>query len=290
MSDVGVVLGATFAVLMGAASISSRRGLEQASFEVLLLVSLAVAAPVFFVVAMLTTGFTETPLRGAALAAVGAVAGSVVGRSLYFLGIEYVGPGKSLSISATSPLYVAFAAGAVLGEDVTPLVWAGTVAVAGGIVGLSRDVRSEASRSDRQAWVVLAPFVSAVFIAGAVLLRKLALDLGLAPLEAATINMTVGLGLVAPVVLGRHGRSVLATDRRAMGYFLVSSVLMAVAFVCYFFGLRATPASVFFPVVQTQPLFALGFSALLLDAEIITPRTVASVAVVVAGAAIVVAG
>lgn len=46
---------------------------------------------------------------------------------------------------------------------------------------------------------------------------------------------------------------------------------MSAGFVFYFVGLRTTEASVFFPLVQTQSLFAVGLSAVFLgQLEVIT--------------------
>lgn len=129
---VGIAFALLFAVLVAAASIFSRRGLEGGSFYALLFVSLAVAAPTFVLVTALTTGFSDAPLRGVVYAAAGGVFGSVPGRSLYFLGIEHLGPGKSLSLTATSPLYAAVLAWIVLDETITSLVVVGTVAIVRG--------------------------------------------------------------------------------------------------------------------------------------------------------------
>ncbi|MFB6160163.1 MAG: DMT family transporter [Haloferacaceae archaeon] len=287
----GVLFALAFAALLGTASIFSRRGLETGSFDALLVLSLAIAAPIFLVLAALTTGFAHTPLRGAAYAAAGAVAGSVLGRSLYFVGINYLGPGKSLSISATSPLYAAVLAWLVLGERVTPLVVAGTLAIVVGIAALSRDVRTQAEAADHSLAVVLYPLTGAVFAAAAVVLRKVALTAGVAPIEAAAINMVVGLVVVAPLLATRRREALLDTDRAALRNFAVASVIMAVGFVFYFVGLRTTNASVFFPLVQTQPLFAVVLSSLFLGRlEVITRWTVAGSSVIVAGATLVVLG
>lgn len=59
-------------------------------------------------------------------------------------------------------------------------------------------------------------------------------------------------------------------------------------FVCYLSGLRSANVSVFFPLLQTQPLFALTPSAVVLaDVELLTCRTVIS-ALAVGGSALVV--
>jgi DME family drug/metabolite transporter len=287
----GPVYALLFALLLGTASIFSRRGMETGSFRSLLAISLLVSSPIFVAITALTTGFADTPLLGVLYAAVGAVMGSVVGRAMYFIGINYLGPGKSLSITATSPLYATFLAWLVLDETITLAVVAGTLAVVLGIVVISRDIREQTADEDHSLSVVAYPLVGAVFAATAVTLRKLALDTGIAPLEAATVNMVVGLVVVAPLFATRWRGELHDIDRRALRNFTVASTVMAVGFVFYFLGLRTTRASVFFPLVQTQPLFAVGLSAVFLGRlEVITRWSVAGSAIIVGGATLVVVG
>lgn len=288
---VGIAFALVYAMLVAVASIFSRRGLATGSFYALLVISLAVGAPIFLLLTAVTTGFAATPVRGVLYAAAGAVTGSIVGRSLYFLGINYLGPGKSLSISATSPLYAAGFAWLLLGETITPLVLLGTVVIVLGIAVLSRDVRTETERSAHSIVVVLYPLVGAIFAAVAVTLRKLALTAGIAPVEAATVNMVVGFLVVTPTFGTRLREELVTIDRGALRNFVVASTIMAVAYVFYFVGLRVTNASVFFPLIQTQPLFAVVLSAAFLSRlEVITRWTVAGSIVIVAGATFVVVG
>jgi drug/metabolite transporter (DMT)-like permease len=287
----GIASAILFAVLMGVASIFSRRGMEQASFFALLVVSLTVASPIFLGITVLTTGFANAPIDGIVLAAAGAVVGSVIGRSLYFLGINYLGPGKSLSINSTAPLYAALLAWVVLEESITALVLVGTVGIVLGIVTLSRDVRTQTNREDHSLLVALFPLVGAIFAAVAVTLRKLALTAGLVPIEAATVNFTMGLVVVAPLLATRFRRSLFEIDREPLRNFIIASCLMTVAFVFYFVGLELTNASIFFPLIQTQPLIAVILSAVFLrDLEIISRWTALGSAIIVAGAALVVIG
>jgi drug/metabolite transporter (DMT)-like permease len=137
----------------------------------LLVVSLVVASPIFLAITVLTTGFANAPLDGIVLAAAGAVVGSVLGRSLYFLGINYLGPGKSLSINATSPLSAALLAWIILEESITALV-VGTVGIVLGIVTLSRDVHTQTTQEDHSLPVALFPLVGAIFAAVAVTPQK----------------------------------------------------------------------------------------------------------------------
>ncbi|UWG48990.1 Permease of the drug/metabolite transporter (DMT) superfamily [Halanaeroarchaeum sp. HSR-CO] len=287
----GPALALCFALLMGFASIFSRRGLQTGSFRALLVISLGVGSVVFLAMTAVTTGFAETPVMGVVYAGIGAIIGSVAGRSLYFLGINYLGPGKSLSVSATSPLYATVFAWLVLEETITPLVVAGTVAIVGGIVVLSKDIRTQTAEESYSNAVVLYPLVAAVMLAMAVTLRKLALDTGIAPIEAGTVNMVVGLVVVLPLFATRWRREILETDPTALRQFSIASTFMAVAFILYFVGLQITNASIFFPLVQTQPLFALAFSAALLgNLEVISRWSVVGSTIIVVGAALVVLG
>lgn len=287
----GLGFALVFAILMGTASIFTRRGLATGSFTAMLVCSLAIGSPVFLVLTALTTGFADTPLVGVGYAAAGAVMGSVVARSFYFLGINYLGPGKSLSISATSPLYAALLAWLVLSETITATVLVGTVVIVLGIVVLSRDVQTETEQAEYSLWVVVYPLLGAVFGAISVTLRKIALSAGIAPIEAATVNMVVGFLVVSPLLATSMRRELLDLDRFALRQFLVASTIMAAAFVFYFLGLERTNASVFFPLVQTQPLFAVILTGLFLrELEVTTRWTALGSSLVVAGAALVVIG
>jgi drug/metabolite transporter (DMT)-like permease len=289
VSALGPILGVAFALCLAAASIFSRRGLERAPFDVLLVTTLAVAAPLYVLLATVTVGFDGIPHRGLALAAVGAVAGSVVGRSLYLLGIKFVGPGKSLSISAASLPIAAVLSTVVLDERLTLLVVVGTLVITVGVVTIARDGRQEADRTGRSRAVLFVPLLSAWFIAGAVVLRKAALSTGMDPIHAGTVNMVVGVSVATPVVIAHRGRSLLSVDRWALRQFLIASVLMATGFVAYFVGLETTRANVFFPLVQTQPLFAVVLSAGLAgDIEVLSRWTAGGVLAVVVGAVLVV--
>jgi drug/metabolite transporter (DMT)-like permease len=287
----GIVYGLSFALLMGVASIFSRRGLERESFEVLLVVSLAIGTPIFLLLTVATTGFEGATRAGVFYAAVGAVIGSVLNRSVYFTSIKLVGPGKALAINATSPLFAALLSWLVLDETISALVAGGTIVLVLGVIGVSEDARSETDRSGYPTWFVLIPFVGAILAATSVVIRKIALDAGIEPVQAGAVNMVVGFAVAGTVVGAYRGRSLLDADRQALKSFSVASVLMAVGFVFYFVGLRTANVSVFFPIMQTQPLFALTLSALFLsELEIVTTRTALSGTAIVAGSALVILG
>lgn len=288
----GMLFALIFAILLGTASIFSRRGLATGSFYALLVISLAIGTPIFLLITALTTGFANTPVTGVLYAAAGAIFGSVLGRSLYILGINYLGPGKSLSISATSPLYAAILAWVILDEALTVPVILGTVIIVTGIITLSKDIRTETERADYSLRVALYPLLGAIFAAISVTLRKLALTAGIEPLEAATVNMVVGLLIVTPLLLGTRWRTTIRDiDRSALWNFAIASTIMALGFIFYFIGLKTTNASIFFPIVQTQPLFAVLLSAIFLrQLEIITRWTILGSLIIVTGATLVVIG
>lgn len=103
--------------------------------------------------------------------------------------------------------------------------------------------------------------------------------------------MTVALCVTAPTVVAYRGRSLLAVDRWALWRFAVASLLMAVGFVAYFVGLARTNANVFYPLVQTQPLFAVLLSTgVARELEVLSRWAAGGTAAVVAGAVLVVLG
>lgn len=286
---VGPLFALLFAILLAGASIFSRRGLETGSYRMLLVITLAIGAPIFLVLTAFTTGFANTPLNAAMYAAIGAILGSVVARSLYFIGISYLGPGKALSIFATSPLYAAVFAWAILDETVTPFVIIGTLGIVLGIVVLSKDIRTQTETEDYSIAVVIYPLAGAVVGATAVTVRKIALNNGLVPIEAGAINMVVGLLVVTPFVATRWRTELTHIDRTALWNFGIAGTVMAIGFIFYFVGLRETNASIFFPLVQTQPLFAVVFSAVFLSQlEIITKWSLVGSIIIVTSAAVVV--
>lgn len=287
----GVAFGLIFAFLMGVASIFSRLGLENGSAKALVVISLSISSPTFLIISYLTTGFSNTPALGVLFAGLSGVAGSVLGRVLYFLGINYLGPGKSLSIIATSPIYAGIFAWLFLGESITPLVLGGTIGIILGIVSISKDIRTQVSIDTHSPYVVFYPFAGAFLGAIAVILRKFALNVGTSPFEAASINMTAGLVLVTPLALTRWKSEVVQLNRTSLVNFFAASIIMTIGFAFYFVGLQSVQANVFFPLVQTQPLFAVVLSALFIRRlELISLWTVLGTTIIVVGAALIVVG
>lgn len=287
----GLIFALLFAIMLGSGSIFSRKGLEHGSYRELLVISLVISSFLFLSITALTTGFSSTPPIGALYAAIGGIVGSVVGRSLYFIGIRYLGPGKSLSISALSPLGGTFLAWLILDESITALVVIGTVGVVVGIAILSKDIRSETDSEDYSIAVVFYPLGGAALAAVALTFRKIALNLGLAPIEGATVNMVAGLVILTPLMATRWRSELLDIHQKALINFSIASTFIAVGILFYFIGLQRTNASIFYPIAQTQPLFAVLLSAIFLSRlEIITRWSIIGSSVIVAGVSLVVIG
>jgi DME family drug/metabolite transporter len=287
MVAIGVLAAFAVSLLMATAGIFSRRGLQYAPFDTMLFASLVVSAPIFLMLALVFEN-TTPPLQAAALVALSGIIGSAAARGLSFSSYKHIGPGKTMSFIALSPMFVAFLAAVVLDEQLTTGVAIGTIFIVAGVIVLARESSIEVKASDGTRALLLIPIAAALLISVSVVLRKFALDGGVGPLTAAAINATTALVAVTPFVLARQGRDVFHTDRRAIKEFGIASILMTVAFTIYFVGLQITPASSFFPIIQTQPLFGVTLSAIYLGKlERITNRTIAGALVVVAGAALV---
>lgn len=290
MTTTGLGYSLLFAAMVGTASLFSKRGLQEGSFEALLFVSLAIGTPIFVVAAALTSGMADLSPVGVGFAAISGLFGSVLGRAFYFLGIEHIGPGKSLSINATSPLFVAVLSILFLEEAISAGILVGTVLIVLGVVGISADAKLETIRSGAPTSVVLFPVLSAILVAVAVTFRKIALGY-LDPIQVGTVNMSVSLLLVLPFVAYKFDAIRASNSRFAVKNYAIAGSIMGTGFIFYFLGLDELPANVFFPLIQTQPLFAVLLSAAFLgQVEIISYRTIGSAVVVVSGAVLVVLG
>ena len=138
-------------------------------------------------------------------------------RFLAYLSVEKVGVAVTSPIRATTPLFSSLMAIAVLGEQLTPAVGAGTALVVVGIIVLS--LREEKSGAWLNILVTL-PLLSA-FVAGSTqVIRKVGLAQITLPILGAAV--TTGTSLVAVAVSLSVSRkwSAVTFDRRSLGWFL----------------------------------------------------------------------
>ncbi len=208
-------------------------------------------------------------------------------RFLAYLSVEKVGVAVTSPIRATTPLFSSLMAIAVLGEQLTPAVGAGTALVVFGIILLS--LREEGSGAWLNVFVAL-PLLSA-FVAGSTqVIRKVGLAQITLPILGAAV--TTGTSLIAVAVSLSLSRkwSAVAFDRRSLGYFLLAGCAVTLGVASIYMSLYLSDVVIVAPLSSLSPLYSLVLSAVFLrEEEVITMRKVVAAVLIVLGVVLITA-
>ena len=282
---------AIFAVLAGLffalSSIYTRWGLERASSGSAVLITALANVLLFWPLFLILAPFSSIS-SWAVLGFIGAGAsGPFLGRLLLFHGMARVG------VSVATPLYniqVLFAAiGGVIffNETLTPFVGLGTAVLLIGVAMLSLDASGGNKDTPRRLIDLAFPLASGFFFAISFIFRKWALDI--------TPEVYLGLAMMAStsfftafVVGPIQGKPLSFPRGHPLVMFAIAGLLTNVAQLFSLNAILRGDLVVVIPLQNTQPLFALVFSALLLRRlERVTAMIVAGAMLVVAGAVLV---
>lgn len=208
-------------------------------------------------------------------------------RFLAYLSVQKVGVAVTAPIRATTPLFSSLLAIAVLGEQLTPAVGAGTALVVGGITLLSL------SEGKGGAWMnilVALPLLSA-FVAGSTqVIRKIGLaGISLPILGAATTTGTSLVAIAVSLTVSRNW-SMVRFHRRALGYFILAGCSVTLGVASIFMSLHLSDVVIVAPLASLSPLYSLVLSAVFLrDVEVITARKVVAAGLIVLGVVLITA-
>ncbi len=247
-----------------------------------MIVGLIVAVPFYILLLPLAGGphlelITPAALFGFVL---GGLFGTGIGRRWFYIAIDRIGASPATAIKNSAPVISAILAALLFSEPVTPLRWAGIVAIVAGVVLVTWKPGQGARR-----WLdvgVLAAIGAAVTYGIRPLFLKFGLEAADLPLTSAVVGATAALAYA--LLFG--DRSGLRTIHRepAFGLFLLSGLLQAVGFLALNAGLSGGIVSMVYPVTASAPLFAILFTAILLRGkETLNWRIVLGAAAVVAG-------
>ncbi len=208
-------------------------------------------------------------------------------RYLAYLSVEKVGVAVTAPLRATTPLFSSLMAIAVLGEQLTPAVGAGTALVVCGITLLS--MREEKTGAWMNIFVTL-PLLSA-FVAGSTqVIRKIGLAQITLPILGAAV--TTGTSFVAVAVsLSVTGNwSAVTFNRQSLGYFLLAGCAVTLGVASVYMSLYLSDVVIVAPLASLSPLYSLVLSAVFLrEVEVITVRRVAAAALIVLGVVLITA-
>ncbi len=223
-------------------------------------------------------------LTGVALFVASGILASTLGRLANLTSIDRLGVSVSSTIIGSSPLFSTVFAVLFIGERVVPSTLAGTILIVVGIALASWRGEGGSRLTPAMAF----PFASAVFYGASSVVRKVALNILPETTLGALVGTASSLASFVVYLAATQGLGTVRLSRSSGKYFLVSGVVVSVAWLSMFTALSAGGVAVVSALIGTSFLFSLVLSALLLkDTEEISWGVVIGSIAIVAGAAVI---
>ena len=211
----------------------------------------------------------------------GGLFGTGIGRRWLYIAIDKIGASPATAIKNSAPLVSTLLAVPLLGEQVGLVQW---LAIIGIIVGISLVTWKPGGGAKQLMSVgVLAAFGAALSYGVRPLFLKYGLDNADLPLTAALVGAIAAL--VYAVILSRPKALRMPTlVPGTFWLFFGAGILQALGFLSMTFAVATGDVSTVYPVTSTAPLFALGFTWLMLKGtEAVTWRLALGATMVVVG-------
>ena len=279
-----VLLACASAALFGAMSVAVRfafRRFDDAELGSLAMssVALALTGAICLVAARGTDLVDAWPFLVAGAIAPGA-------SQIFFVrAVRDAGAARTSVVMGTAPLVAVAIALTVLREPVSAALLAGgALIVAGGVALANERVRPA---DFRRLGVLFAVTATVLFAVRDNVLRAIAKGSDVDPLAAAAVSLLAGATTVA-VYLTVTRRGAWGGYRRAVGAFGVAGVVFGLSYAMLFEAYYRGRVSVVAPLVATESLWGVAFSALLLRrSELVGRRLVLGALLIVAGGVVI---
>jgi len=270
-----VLLALASAVLFGAMTVLLRPALAGGRDPLVgALLTVLPALGVGVAATAVTGDWDRTGLWPFALAG---VLGPGFSQVLFTLAIRDAGPSRTSAAVGTAPLFAVAFAVALLGEPLAGGIAAGAaLIVAGGVL-----LAGERDRPEHVKVIGLVFAVGAclVFAARDTFVRWLATDTDVSPELAMTTTLAAGAATIAVVVLVTRRPFSL----RPLRSFALPGILFGLSYICLFEAVYRGRLSVVSPLVATESLWGVAFSAVFLRHDGVSRRLAAGAVLVVAG-------
>ncbi|MDE0370668.1 MAG: EamA family transporter [bacterium] len=285
-----VVFALLAAASFSALAITVTRGFRNNSLMTGLMVSLPVGAVVTgaFTLADPPTGLT---LRAILFFVAGGIVGEGVGRTAFIFAVRLIGPSTATPLqTATYPALALVGGWILLSEPVTGWRVAGAVAIAAGITVLVRGQPGSGGAGGLREpvkggrWAYLLPVLGGISFASSDLLRKLGLEeTPHPPFGAVSGTITIILLWIVILALAPRLRATVSLEP-GWQWFIPTGLLAGLGVLSVFQALESGDVSVVGPIIMSQPLMVVFFSALFLrDLEKLTSKVVGGAALTVLG-------
>jgi len=271
-----VVLAACSAALFGAMTVAIRMAFARgADAELAAFLTVVPALAVALAVAMVRGGWE---LAGVWPFLLAGILGPGASQILIVIGVRDAGASRTSAIFGTAPLFAIVIAITLLDEPVVAGIVVGALLIVVGGIGLAW----EPGRPEhlKAIGLLFALGAAVIFAVRDSFVRWVSLDTEVAPSLAAAATL-VSAALVAVAWLLLRGRRVVVAS---LPRFLPAGLMFGLSYVCLFEAYYRGRVSVVSPIIATEALWAVVFSALLLRrTELVGVRLVIGAGLVVAG-------
>jgi uncharacterized membrane protein len=209
-----------------------------------------------------------------------------IGRTLSYVGIEKIGVARSVPIANSSPIFASVFAVIFLAEAWAPQNIVGTLLVISGVIMLSvaRPAQGEWRKLD-----VIYPLVGAMAFGASAILRKAGLGYVDIPVMAAAVTAGSAAIFSFALLQCRGGRQAFKLTRRSAAWLFTAGLVNTAAMLSVFYALSHGKVVIVEPLVSSNPVLTLLFTAIFLrDLEAINMRVIAGALLTVTGTILVV--
>lgn len=284
-------LGVGFAVIaafcLAGQALTVRLATRDTASSHVLLIILLINAVIIVPLAVGVHGFvTMTATAIFAFVAAGIVS-TMLGRALFYGGVERVGAARAEPLKASMPLYATILAVVFLDEVVGGIQFIGVVLIVSGIVIISWDgATRDASAVGSADWVGLTfPLMGAFLFGVEPIFAVVGFNEGTPVLVGLAIKIVVATGVLGFYLAVRNelpNRKDLPIESK---WIVVAGLANSGFLFAYYGGLWVARVSVVVPIMQTSPLIVAAVSAVFFrELERVTALLVVGSAIVVTGA------
>lgn len=283
-----VGLSAIAAIAVGASAICIRLGTDDGNANDAIIIAILINAVIFTTVALTTTPWSYRPTTRALLAFIGAgLIGTMIGRALFFHGIDRVGASRAEPVKASTPLHATILAVLILGETLTSGHLLGVVAIVIGIALISHESSRHSTIGGEEFSVIALWLPLAAAVAYGI--EPIFAKTGFAddtPLFVALAIKSVAAAIGFFIYLRWKGvvPTISSIHRGALKWYLLAGLVNSMFQITYYLALIIAPVALVVPIVQMSPLFVAIVGYLYLQhLERVTPRLIAGALIVVGG-------
>jgi drug/metabolite transporter (DMT)-like permease len=198
--------------------------------------------------------------------------------------IQYMGPTLTSALTACAPIFGAFFAVTLLGEQVTVRIAIGTLAVIAGCA--ISTYRRQGVVRDWPLWALILPLGAAFVRASGHAGTKLGLEEVASPSFAVLVGNTVSL-VVAAIAFRIEGRT-FTGGLDSHKWFIAAGVAAGLSLHFLNSALQMGTLVAVVPIVSASPVFTMLLGYLVFKREVITWQTIAAMVLVVGGVILVV--